>query len=158
MISEFSALAADLQAGSNGAGAFTLNFPTPWSPSDPFSMGPPAVFTLDYPGFSGMATIGQSVTVGWNFIGSSQNRITVTATANFQNGANTITVPDLSSVGHGFFGCCPSSANNGFWNASVWGASTPPNLLPSQFGPNFVLGTSVPAGGTIAYVETSGFF
>jgi len=43
-----------LQAVENGGSGFTIDLPDVWFSSNPTSVGPPIVFTFDYPGFSGI--------------------------------------------------------------------------------------------------------
>ncbi|HLJ27471.1 MAG TPA: hypothetical protein VKY85_12230 [Candidatus Angelobacter sp.] len=147
------------EATANGGGLFNLNLPDAWSSTNPTTIGPPAVFTFDYPGFSGIPVIAQSVGVTWEPTGSPLlvNSMTVTATANFQNGANTITIPDLSSAGQGFVVCCPSGVRVG-WSASILGATMPLNFLPNQFSSTITAGAALPGGVSVAFVESGGSF
>ena len=146
------------QATSNGGGLFTLNLPDPWSPSNPPANGSPVIFTFDYPGFPGIPTFAQRAELNWQTqCCISANSIMVTATANFQNGANTISIPDPSLAGQGFFTCCPSSMNIG-WSASILGATAPLSFLESNFKAISIRGGVLPAGASAAFVHTSGGF
>jgi hypothetical protein len=145
------------QATTNGGGLFTLNLPDPWLPSNPPTSGSPVIFTFDYPGFSGIPLFAQRAGLMWATNSLLSNFITVTATANFQNGANTISIPDPSVAGQGFFTCCPSGVGIG-WSASILGTTAPLTLLDSSFGAISIRGTVLPAGTSAAFVQVSGSF
>ncbi len=145
------------QAASNGGGLFTLNLPAPWSPSNPPTSGSPVIFTFDYPGFSGIPLFAQRAGLMWATNSLLSNFITVTATANFQNGANTISIPDPSVAGQGFFTCCPSGMNIG-WSASILGATAPLTVVDSSFKSISIRGSVLPAGTSAAFVQVSGSF
>lgn len=145
------------QAASNGGGLFTLNLPAPWSPANPPTTGPPVVFTFDYPGFPGISMFAQRAELNWATNSLLSNFMTVTATANFQNGANTITIPDPSVAGQSLFTCCPSGMNIG-WSASILGATDPLTFLESGFKSISIRGNVLPAGASAAFVQVSGSF
>ena len=101
------------------ASPVTLNFPGPWAPQAPA----PAIFptfTFDYTGFSGQAAIADNAGISWSqsptFFG-----IGLIATANFQKGATTVTLPDLTSV-PGFFPMAPAGTTV-TWVATTWGGT-----------------------------------
>jgi hypothetical protein len=87
--------------------------------------------------------------------------IDVFATASFQNGANTITIPDLSVLSAPFFRCC-SSGQAGTWSAAVYGATVP---LSTSF-PVFATPTpllrdpppGIPPDAFFGVVDNTGFF
>jgi hypothetical protein len=89
--------------------------------------------------------------------GTTVNKITVLATANFQGEANTITLPDLSSMGQGFFKCCPSNSNVA-WQAAILGAEAPQRSIPSFFSSVTFNGLSLPPKSSIAFVQNRGTF
>jgi len=85
--------------------------------------------------------------------------ITVIASANFLNGGNTVTIPDLSMAGQTFFGCCQTlsgvSAAATILVANFPVTTFPAALPPSQpTSPDAVFNTTVPPGGFIGFVET----
>jgi hypothetical protein len=102
-------------SGSAG-GPVSLTFPPPWSYAGPT---PAALPTLDlnYAGFAGQSGVSEAASVGWPVATYSENSITVSATANYQNGATTLAVPDLSGVS-GFF-VNPQSGNQVVWSAEI---------------------------------------
>ena len=145
------------QAASNGGGLFTLNLPDPWSPSNPPTSGSPVIFTFDYPGFSSIPMFAQRAGLMWATNSLLSNFMTVTATSNFQNGANTISIPDPSVVGQGLFTCCPSGMNIG-WSSSILGATAPLTFLESSFKSISIRGSVLPTGASAAFVQVSGSF
>lgn len=72
--------------------------------------------------------------------------IEVLATGSYQNGANTISIPDLTAI-NGFIRLAPSGTMAG-WSASIVGGAGP----EVQFLP------SLPANGSIFTVTTLGSF
>jgi hypothetical protein len=102
-------------------GPVTLTLPAPWSPVSPA----PAVFptfTFDYTGFSGQAVVVNSAEILW---GQGFDAIGIFSTANHQNGATTLSIPDLTSI-PGFSAMAPSDTIN--WSAATWGGTTQPFL------------------------------
>jgi hypothetical protein len=86
-----------------GASAITLAMPAPMASSAPVPSTFPN-FTINYAGFSGQA---YTASISWNassiYYIIETVKITITATASFQNGATTLAIPDLTSL-LGFFG------------------------------------------------------
>jgi hypothetical protein len=144
------------QPGSAVNGLTTLNFPAPWTSSNPTSVGPSTTFTFNYPGFPGIPILAQQAQTSFT-TGTTVNTITVVATANFQGQANTITLPDLSSMGQGFFKCCPSNSTV-TWQASILGAEAPQRSIPSFFSSATFNGLSLPPKSSIAFVQNRGTF
>ena len=164
------------QTTSTGGGPATLALPAPWLPSNPITTGPtgpPITFTFDYPGFSGMPVVAQQVELDWSDVDVSFEQIfsiAVITSPNFQNGSNTITVPDLSSLPPPFFDCCPTSGGtqSGIsWTAGIYGATVPATALPP--GPRFLVlnndpfgvvpePVSLPADASVAFVVVFGGF
>jgi len=163
-----------VQSTTSGGGPFTVALPAPWSFAGPSPATFPT-FTFNYSGFSGLPAINEQASIFWNQIASvragSKNRvpsfvtsssgegatplqtnpaagqITVTATANFQGGANTITIPDLSAL-PGF----PSPAASGTqisWFAQILGGTA------QQFPLSI---NSPPLNSSIAMVGTAGTY
>jgi hypothetical protein len=113
----------------------TLTFPSsPWT-----YLGPtPAVlptFTFSYAGFSASQPLLQLATVDWtqgfsqaNPYGTSSDSIVMSATGNYQNGATTLTIPDLTALA-GFIPS-PASGTPVDWTAGITQGSgfqtTPP--------------------------------
>lgn len=99
----------------NSAGAaVTFVFPDPWSYAGPMPAALPA-FDFNYMGFAGQSGVNEAASIGWSVGTFSQNFITLSATANYQNGATTLAVPDLSGIA-GFLANPPSGAQ------AVWAA------------------------------------
>src|SRR5262249_18333682 len=97
--------------------------------SNPTSIAP-LVFTFDYPGFSGIPMTMQVAHVDFNPSFTDSRSITVFATAGFQNGANTITVPNLLAIlGTPFYGCC-SSGTRVHWSAEIFAGTAPFSSVP----------------------------
>ena len=126
----------------NGGGAVTLPLPVPWTFSGPVPAKLP-VFTFNYSGFNGQAQIEDSVFIEW-FVGSTSDQITVTATANFQSGATTVAIPDLSSI-PGFLTPAPSGTTI-FWDADIF-AGNPQVMTTLQNPPPNASGSFVQNGG-----------
>jgi hypothetical protein len=122
-----------------------MTLPAPWS----FAGPTPAVFptfTFDYSGFSSQPAISQQVLLIWPTGPTSRNIISVMATANFQNGATTLTVPDLTVLS-GFFTPAPSGAQVS-WIADIFGGTAQ----------EFVFSVNPPANGSISFVENRGSY
>ena len=101
-----------VQTTSNGGGPATIAVPDPWSPSAATPVSSPT-FSFSYRGFSGIPVTAHKALLSWSFdfvngqpMGS--RKIDVFATANFQNGASTINIPNLF-VGLGSPGSCSNS-------------------------------------------------
>ena len=116
-----------IQTTTSGGGPVTITLPDAWSYSGPTPAKLPT-FTFNYSGFSGMTTVQQG-RIFWSsggILNPTNNDIIVTVTSNFQNGANTITVPDLTSIS-GFF--VPPSGTVG-WEAQIFGGTVPFTFFP----------------------------
>jgi hypothetical protein len=113
----FQAVTSSVTGGPGGPVSFT--FPAPWSYTGPM---PAALPTLDfsYMGFAGQSGVRESASIGWQVGAFSENFITVTTTANYQNGSTTISIPDLSGLA-GFLANAPSGAQ------AVWAAQITQN-------------------------------
>lgn len=101
----------------NSAGAaVTFSFPDPWSYAGPT---PAALPTIDfnYTGFAGQSGVREFASVGWSVGAYSEDFITASATANYQNGATTIAIPDLSGL-QGFL-ANPASGVQAVWAAQI---------------------------------------
>jgi hypothetical protein len=101
---------------STSGGPQTITLPAPWSYAGPSAAALPT-FNFAYTGFSGMADVSQVAGIQWDQGTTSTEHIQVTATANYQNGAASMTLPDLSGL-TGFFASPPSGANV-FWFANI---------------------------------------
>jgi len=104
-------------------GPQSFTFPAPLSYAGPAPAALPT-FNFAYSGFSGMSNISQEAGIGWtlgqltiqgNFDFDS---ITMTATANYQNGSTAMSIPDLSNL-TGFLAPAPSGTTVE-WNAGVY--------------------------------------
>jgi len=138
---------AILQSSTSG-GPVTLALPQPWSYSGPAPAAFPT-FTFNYSGFNGLPVITQSAVIFRTVVDAGEpffRSIEVLATGSYQNGANTITVPDLTAI-PGFISPALSGTTVS-WSASIAGGSAP----EVQFVP------SLPANGSVAIVSTSGSY
>ena len=145
------------QKVAGGGGFVTLNLPDPWLSPNPTTTGSHTTFTFDYPGFPDIPIKLQRVFINWANSRISANSITVIATASFQSGTNTISIPDLSSLGQGFFACCPSGLGIG-WLASILASTTPVTIVPQDFISTSLSGPFLPPGASAAFVQNSGSF
>ena len=102
------------------AAPVTLTFPNPWTATPPTPARFPT-FTFDYTGFAGQPAVADVALLGWTQ-GTSFLSIAVIATANSQNGATTLAVPDLTSI-PGFFPMAPAGTTIS-WFASTAGGTT----------------------------------
>lgn len=128
----------------SGGGAVTLALPAPWLFSGPAPAKLPT-FTFNYSGFSGQAMVEDAVLIVWS-VGTTSSQIRVTATANFQNGATTITIPDLSSI-PGFLAPAPSGTTVD-WVADVFAGT--PQVMTTLVNP--------PANASGSFVQNTGQF
>jgi hypothetical protein len=97
----------------SSAGPQSFAFPAPFSYAGPAAAALPA-FNFTYSGFSGMSNISQQAAIYWGVgtwgtfpIPADLDSITMTATANYQNGSTAMNIPDLSSL-TGFLAPVPS--------------------------------------------------
>ncbi|HEY6308129.1 MAG TPA: hypothetical protein VI488_16890 [Candidatus Angelobacter sp.] len=131
------------QTTTSGGGAMTIALPASWSFAGPAAAALPT-FTFNYTGFSGMAAVAQQGEIEWAPTLTTLSTITVTATANFQNGATTITIPNLASLS-GFLAPAPSGTNI-FWVADVFGGTAQ----------EFAFFATPPANGSLSFVQNRG--
>ncbi|HEV3315972.1 MAG TPA: hypothetical protein VG488_03340 [Candidatus Angelobacter sp.] len=127
----------------SGGGPVTIALPAPWSFAGPTPAAFPT-FTFNYSGFSGLPAASQQTTLIWPVGPKNRIVLTVTATANFQNGATTLTIPDLTSL-TGFFGPAPSGAKVS-WIADIMGGTTQ----------EFIFQVNPPPNGSLSFVENRG--
>jgi len=144
-ISTLSELMGTTQTTTSGGGPVTMTLPAPWSYAGPAAAAFPT-FTFNYSGFSGLPAVSQMATIAWPTGPRDRNLLTVTATANFQNGANTITIPDLTSLS-GFFAPAPSGTTIS-WNADIFGGTEQ----------DYIFSVNPPPNGSISFVETLGSY
>ncbi len=128
----------------SGGGPLTMTLPALWSYAGPTPAKLPT-FTFDYSGFSGQPAVSQQVLLTWP-VGTSRNLLQVMATANFQNGANTLTIPDLSAL-TGFFPPAASGTQVS-WLADIFGGTTQ----------QFIFSVNPPANGSLSMVENRGSY
>jgi len=143
---------ADIASAGNGqivsasqstttAGPITLTLPNPWSATAPVAAVFPT-FTFDYTGLSGSSLV-DLATLKWSH--SSQTYyINVAATANYQNGATAVIVPDLTALS-GFFAMAPASTTEQWTTTMMEGT------------PWYDLGESAPLH-SVAFAEDSGSY
>jgi hypothetical protein len=131
-----------------GGGPVTISLPDTFSYSGPSPASFPT-FTLNYSGFS--TVLGQKAEISSFPDRNTTHQISVLATAAFQNGANTIAVPNLSSL-PGFLAAFPSGQIVE-WSATIYGGTSEPAqdlITPDVADPN--------AGGIFSEVSTSGAY
>jgi hypothetical protein len=97
-----------------------LTLPAPWVATPPAPAKFPTLL-FDYTGFAGQPAIADKAEIGWTQ-GTTGNAIIIVATANFQNGANTLTIPDLTAV-PGFLQMAPAGTTI-TWQSETWGGNT----------------------------------
>jgi hypothetical protein len=129
----------------NGGGPVAMTLPAPWSFAGPAAARFPT-FTFDYSGFSGQPAVSQQATLIWPTGTTSRNFLSVIATANFQNGATTLTIPDLTALS-GFFTPAPSGTQVG-WLADIFGGTAQ----------QFIFSVNPPPNGSISFVENRGSY
>ena len=122
------------------AGPVSFSFPSPWTYAGPTPAAGPT-FNLAYSGFSGNEGVYRSVFTSWGT--TSPTEMEVTASANYQNGSATLTLPDLSGL-TGFVSAPPSGAQ------ILWVALIAQNNLGIQ--------KPIAANSIIATVENSGTY
>ncbi len=88
---------------STSAGPTTFNFPAPWSYNGPTPAAWPSFNFNGYTAFAGKPGITYSASLFWTdgtngAIGTSQYSVGISASANYLNGATSITVPNLSGL------------------------------------------------------------
>jgi hypothetical protein len=151
---DFIVLANDTTSGgtvsvesyTSSAGPQSFTFPPPWSYAGPTAAALPT-FNFAYSGFSGMSNVSYQATLDWGLgtttfgIPEDFDGISMSATANYQNGSTAMTIPDLSSL-TGFLPTPPSGT------AVRWSAEV------SQGDPFL---TSTPSG-TIQSADNSGSY
>jgi hypothetical protein len=133
------------QTTTTGGGFQTLVLPNPWSFSGPAAATFPT-FTFNYTDFNALAAVAQQGQLTWTPAASTVNSITVTATANFQSGANTITIPNLTSLS-GFIAAAPTSTHIN-WVADIFGGT----------GQQFAFFPTPPPNSTVSFVQNRGSF
>jgi hypothetical protein len=122
------------------AGPQSFTFPAPWSYAGPTAAALPT-FDFAYTGFSGMANVSKISSLQWNPTPSSIDTITVETSANYQDGATSLTIPDLSGL-TGFL-ALPVSGTTVTWRVSI-----------NQGNPDL----TTPPAGTMQFVENVGTF
>jgi hypothetical protein len=100
-------------------GPVTLTLPAPWSATPPTPATFPT-FIFNYTGLASQPSIADEASIEWT-AGSTSFAVDVIATANHQNGATNLTVPDLTSL-PGFFAMAPSSTQI-TWVTTTWGGT-----------------------------------
>jgi hypothetical protein len=111
------------------AAPVTLTLPNPWTATPPTPARFPT-FTFDYTGFAGQPAVADFAAISWTqSAGAVFFSMNVISTANNQNGATTLTFPDLTSI-PGFFPTAPAGATIS-WFASTLGGTTQFYVVPS---------------------------
>lgn len=122
-------------------GNVSVPLPSPFNYVAPTPAALPT-FTVSYTGFSNGALVSYGGGIQWS-AGTSYESVTVLATAAYQNGATTLSIPDLSSVS-GFMPALTSGMHVA-WYALAYGGTYP------AF-------TQTPASGTLAWAENNGSY
>jgi hypothetical protein len=133
------------QTTTSGGGPGSIALPAPWLFSGPTPAALPT-FTFNYSGFAGLPATADQALIAWNTGPFTTNSITVTATASFQNGATTITMPNLSAL-PGFFGAPPSGTTIN-WAGDITGGT----VQDFTFFPN------PPANGSSSFAQNRGTY
>jgi hypothetical protein len=102
------------------AAPVTLTLPNPWTATPPTPARFPT-FTFDYTGFAGQPAVADVASLSWSQ-GAIVFSMNVISTANNQNGATTLTFPDLTSI-PGFFPMAPAGITIS-WFAATLGGTT----------------------------------
>jgi hypothetical protein len=135
---------AFLQTTTSGGGSFSAALPQPWSFSGPAPATFPT-FTFNYAGFNGLAGMSQQAFIEWSTAPGSFSSIGTVATASFQSGAATLSIPNLTSI-PGFLPPAISGTTVS-WTADISGGP----------GPSLAFRLSVqPANGSISLVQNRG--
>jgi hypothetical protein len=117
-----------VELATSSGGPQTLTFAAPWEYSGPTAANLPT-FNFNYSGFSGMTSVVETAYIQWGQGTTAANGIAVSASQNYQNGATSITIPDLTGL-TGFLAPAPSGTTV-LWDANIaQGAAfqtTPPN-------------------------------
>jgi hypothetical protein len=117
-----------VQMATAKGGPQTFTFPVPWTYSGPTAADLPT-FNFSYSGYSGLPFVEQDASIQWSLGSKWIYSIWVSATANYQNGATSLTIPALSGL-TGFLPS-PTSGSTIQWNAYIQQGSeyqaTPPN-------------------------------
>jgi hypothetical protein len=123
----------------NSGGPQSFTFPAPWSYAGPTAAALPT-FNFDYTGFSGSANVLRSAILFWGQ-GTTLSEIAVSASANYQNGATTISIPELSGL-TGFIASAPTGTTVSWFAGISQGVSV----------------DSLVTGSTVSSVENSGTY
>jgi len=126
----------------SAAAPLSVTFPPAWAYSGP---APAALPTMDfvYSGFAGKSGVVQLGMLTWSPAAAAMSRYQMMATANYQNGATSLTFPGLSGI-PGFLAAPPSAAQVD-WSASIFESS-------SGFA------NTPPAGSTLSLVLNGGVY
>ncbi|HEY6971632.1 MAG TPA: hypothetical protein VJA94_20645 [Candidatus Angelobacter sp.] len=140
-----------LAQSSTDGGPVTLSaFPQPWSYSGPAPAAFPT-FTFNYSGFTGLPVVTEDTRISTVAVDAGEPvflSLEVLATGSYQNGANTITIPDLSALPVSTHLAGAPSGTLISWSAFITAGSAP----EMQFLPN--LG----ANNTVSTVGNSGAY
>ena len=112
-----------LQTATSGVGPVTMTVPDPWTYFGPKPAAFPT-FTFNYSGNLQMPLVAQEAVLRWSTPEAADLTLSVIATASFQSGANTITLPNLPSQVNGFLPP-QTSGNTVAWYASIYGGNKP---------------------------------
>jgi hypothetical protein len=101
----------------SGGGPLTVIFPSVWTYSGPAAAALPVFNFSTYTGFTGTTGIARVVRETWGTGANTGSSYQVTASANFQDGAETVATPDLSGLS-GFL-AVPLSGTTVSWVAYI---------------------------------------
>lgn len=117
-------------------GPQVFNLPAPWSYAGPTAAALP-IFNFDYQSFSGMPNVVKEADMSWETppppheLNEIMNEIMIEASPNYQGGATSLSIPDLSGL-NGFLSPAPSGTSVS-WGATIYqgidfsGMTTPTN-------------------------------
>ena len=128
-----------------GGSSFSVALPVPWTFAGPAPAKFPT-FTFLYSGFTGQPAIADQGSIQWSTGATTSNQITVLATANFQAGATTITIPDLTSLAGFLTPAATGTTIN--WVADIFGGTN----QEFTFVPN------PPPNSSVQFVQNRGTF
>ena len=120
-----------------------LSLPASWSFSGPSAAQFPT-FTFTYPAFSGATTTAYEGSIFWQPTATTFTGISVTSTANFQNGSTTVAIPDLTSVAG--FSPAAASGTTVSWQGVIAG------------GPTLPFTSNTPTAGAFESVQNQGTY
>ena len=106
-----------VQTNTASGGSQVLNLPAGWTYAGPSPAALPT-FNFDYTGFSGKPDVSDGADLNWWVGTTSENQFAMSATASYQNGATSLSVPGLSGL-TGFLAPAPTGTKV-VWTAQIY--------------------------------------